>query len=351
MNSTPTPSPIATAAEWLTALQAQDLSLRDRERFAEWLRRSPVHVDEFLRLTALQGHLTRWPGLHDIDLASLEAEVAQGGAAVVPLAALPPEAAASIDQPRRLQPVWRFAATAAVVLAAAAWSFVEHPAWFGGAERYVTAVGEQRSVTLADGSHVQLNVRSDLSARVDEHARDLQLEAGEALFKVAQDSARPFRVHTPQAVIEALGTEFNVHVAQGRTIVTLLEGRVAVTPAASASGANQSIALQPGQQLQVAGDAAAIPRPQPGDPAAAMAWTQRRLVFDNAPLAQVAAEFNRYSRQSLVVNDPRLRDARITAVFDADDIQAFVDSLMEAGRFEVTRQPNGAWHIEPHQQK
>ena len=65
-------------------------------------------------------------------------------------------------------------------------------------EHYVTDIGEQRSLALADGSEVQMNVRSSLSARVDETVRDLRLDDGDALFKVAKDPVRPFRVHTPR---------------------------------------------------------------------------------------------------------------------------------------------------------
>src|SRR6202000_1723640 len=95
--------------------------------------------------------------------------------------------------------------------------------------------------------HVQLNVQSELSARVTASLRDLRLTEGEALFEAAKDATRPFRVHAPQASIDVIGTQFDVHVRNGRTEVTLLEGNVRVRTASDES----TVTLQPGQKIVI----------------------------------------------------------------------------------------------------
>lgn len=368
----PFPPGVATeAAEWFIKLQGTEVSHQDQEAFADWLRRSPVHVEEFLRLTALQGNLTRLPEFRRLDVAALLAELAASGINenVVPFrsdmgetsAASRPLAGAaeaiglsrgghSILRALRVRHGVAAAATLAVILLGiAASGFIGE---FLGKRHYRTDIGEQRSLTLADGSQVQLNAVSNLSARVDNSVRLLDLTDGEALFRVAKDPARPFRVHTPEATIEAKGTQFDVHVSRGVTVVSLLEGHVLVTPPsgrdADGKGAGNAapILLNPGEQISIAAHATSAPKPRKVDTRTAIAWTQHRLVFEDAPLSEVISEFNRYSREPFFVEDAALRELRITASFDAGSTQTFAESLTAAGDLRVTRRDAGGWLIE-----
>ncbi|MEJ1960797.1 MAG: FecR domain-containing protein [Gammaproteobacteria bacterium] len=101
--------------------------------------------------------------------------------------------------------------------------------FFSGWKQYSTAVGEQRVIELQDGSTVRLNTQSRIAVRLSEHTRDIRLISGEAIFKVHHDTARPFRVHTLGAFIQAVGTEFNVYRRADRTKVAVLEGRVQIS--------------------------------------------------------------------------------------------------------------------------
>ena len=149
-------------------------------------------------------------------------------------------------------------------------------------------------------------------------------------------------MHTPEATIEAKGTRFNVYVNKGETVVSLLEGHVLVTPPASTP-----VLLNPGEQVAIARNDRTPPKPRAADVRTAIAWTEHRLVFEDAPLSEVIAEFNRYSLQPFVIDDPSLRDVRITGSFDSGSAQTFADSLAVAGALRVTRQTSGAYLIEP----
>jgi transmembrane sensor len=73
-----------------------------------------------------------------------------------------------------------------------------------------------------------LNAHSVVRATFTQHTRDLRLLEGEALFQVAHDGERPFRVRTLDATVRAVGTRFNVDARQTRTVVSVLEGKVEV---------------------------------------------------------------------------------------------------------------------------
>ena len=342
-NDTPPRTPLIEAGEWLIELQDPHVSRERQEAFADWLRRSPVNVGEFLQLTALQGDLARLPEIGKADVAALLAEGSQAGEIVEldPITRTRKAQATRAGERKRRAPL-RLAALAATIVAAAGLVVRVSARTAAHTERYRTETGEQRSLLLADGSRVQLNVLSSLTAKVDDRARDIRLESGEALFEVARDLRRPFRVRTPEASIEATGTQFNVKVKERSTFIALLEGRVIV----KATRGGDAVTLSPGEEISIdAGDGRAVVR-RSADPGIVTAWTERRLVFDDATLEDVVAEFNRYSRQPLDVEDPALRKLRITASFDSGSVQAFADTLALAGELKVSRQSDGRWLIE-----
>jgi len=96
--------------------------------------------------------------------------------------------------------------------------------------RIVTVLGEQRSLTLADGSVISLNASSDARVAFTAQARRVILARGEALLTVANEPERPFLVSTPEVTVQAIGTVFDVRASSGETAVTVLEGRVSILP-------------------------------------------------------------------------------------------------------------------------
>jgi FecR protein len=133
----------------------------------------------------------------------------------------------TLPPPAPLRPRWHrtLALTTATVL------MIVSPLlfWPGlSSDEYVTGIGQYTSIRLADGSSVTLNSQSRLRVRFSGRGRDLMLLEGAALFSVARDASRPFRVHTGATIVEAMGTDFSVWRANGITQIAVKRGQVKV---------------------------------------------------------------------------------------------------------------------------
>ena len=191
---------------------------------------------------------------------------------------------------------------------------------------------------------VTINTQSTLKIAYSNQFRDIHLASGEALFDVAKDPERPFRVMTEHAVVTAVGTQFNVRNVADDVVVTVVEGsvdveathraslgpgQVGVTPAANAPAGRQPEGRQParltvGQQARIAAGEVAVIETAVDK---ATAWRERRLVFESLTLAEVIDEFNRYNDPPLLIDDPALRELPISGVFRANDRDSFVAFL------------------------
>jgi len=78
-----------------------------------------------------------------------------------------------------------------------------------------------------------------------------------------------------------------------------------------------------------------VPEPRPADLRAATAWTQRKLVFDMTPLAEVVQEFNRYNTRKLVVSDAALVEFHVTGIFSSADPTSLLQFLQAQGDIDV----------------
>jgi transmembrane sensor len=149
-----------------------------------------------------------------------------------------------------------------------------------------------------------------------------------------------------------LGTQFDVRVERGSTVVTVLGGKVAVRRVAMphdlsvSSASTPFVELSSNQQIRVA-QGAWPPALTAVDAQRSESWLRRQISFEHEPLAQVATEFNRYTSKPIVIDTPRLRNLEISGVFATDDIDAFVAFLRSldgvhveetSTRFVVTRE-------------
>jgi transmembrane sensor len=205
-------------------------------------------------------------------------------------------------------------------------------AWLNRAPVYSTGVGEQRSLTLADGSTVTLDTRTRIRVRFSERERDIDLLEGQALFRVAKNDRQPFVVQSDVATVRAVGTEFDVYRQRAGVRVTVLEGRVAVTSSSfEQRRADDAVLVSAGQHVAVL-EAAKVTPSAVADVAAATAWTQRRLIFESTPLSAVVEEFNRYNARRLVIAAPRLASFHVSGVFSSTDPALLVQFLrLQAG--------------------
>lgn len=316
------------AADWLVEFRTDTPEAAARERFSAWLRGSPQHVQAYLELVALWEDAGQYDAAKSLDLDGL-IQLARTDDAVVDLAsALPPKREGKTASPRG--PTYRRRPTHLAIAATLTALAIGIGVWFvrGSETVYATEIGEQRSIRLSDGSSVELNALSRIRVRLSDHERAVDLLAGEALFRVAKDKARPFVVRSRGASVRAVGTQFDVHQRRDDTVVTVIEGRVAVlasnesgelsagsagTPAAAAS----PIELAAGEQTTVGRKV--IAPPQRANVATATAWTQQLLIFDATPLTTVAEDFNRFNPRPIVIESPELADFHVSGTFSAVD--------------------------------
>jgi transmembrane sensor len=328
------------AADWFARLQNPQLDPEDRTAFADWLCASAEHVREYLALTNLHTDISELPIAQSAENLIERARRAHTEN-VIPLnlLSLPegPEglvsqeeafgtgrAAASTGRDR-IKKIAALAASIALVTLACVWLLYPNV----NTANYTTSIGEQRSFPLPDGSLVTLNAVSKLRMRYTERYRDVQLLSGEALFTVAKNKLKPFRVLTDDSVIQAIGTQFNVYHRRASTTVTVVEGTVEIRSATSQAPAENASRVTKGQRARMGAENARI-TVSAADAAVEMAWRERRLTFESRPLGDVVAEFNLYNEVSLEIRDPALNAVQVSGSFNADDPQSFASFLQEA---------------------
>jgi transmembrane sensor len=333
------------AAVWMTLLHSQDRSATTEQGFRKWLEAHPAHPIAFEQVS-IAHEVTAAISLKPLPPADLwrrhEAGRAKGGVT------------------RGLS----LAAAVCVIAVAAVFAFGTF-----STRVYSTDVGEQRTLTLADGTQVFLNTSSSIAVRYDKRYRSIELEEGEALFDVAKgDPKRPFIVTADNRHITALGTAFLVRVVDSghgrfplmnrssqaggsRLQITLLNGKVIVSdtrpdgdeafldrarPPHEGSGRPplvDGLVLRPGQRLTMAPNV--TPKVDNPNLEKVTAWRSGRVEFDRVKLADAVAEMNRYSAVRLTVERPEAENLTITGTFRAGTASSFAQAMAAAYRLEV----------------
>jgi transmembrane sensor len=313
------------AAVWITRLNGPDRSpQRDRE-FQAWQARSPAHRLAYERVSAVWGAVP-------------QVTVSQAYAA------------------RRPRWVASLAVAAGLALCAVALQL-----WRTHGV-YSTDLGDQRVVTLDDGSRVSLNTQSRVRVDMNSRQRTLAVEQGEALFEVAKDAQRPFVVQAAGSEVVAHGTVFAVRLiadrADGEELdVTLIEGKVTVQAVAEnrveALAPASPYALEPGERMRLAkapgADARVTQRVDRPRIEGVTAWRRNEVVFDNTPLLDAVAEMNRYDRTPVVVvGEGPAAGLRVSGSFRTGDTASFARAVAvlhglvvheRDGRLEISNPP------------
>lgn len=291
------------AERWFARLRSEGCSTAEHRQFNAWINTDAAHAMAYAQTERLWNELG---GLSDdADLGRARHAARRSAQDSVDRAA----------RRRRLAIAASF--VGALVVAMSLWFLRGH----ASTQRYATAHGEQRSVTLADGSRVVLNTDTVLDVRLDARVRNVRLVKGQALFDVVHDASYPFVVHANGNTISDLGTRFDVDDAGRQTTVTVLEGLVNV------ERGRRVAQLGRGQQL-VAGDR--VWRRATADLATAASWSRGQLAFSATPLAQAIASANRYTEEQLVIADPRLESIKVSGEFRIGNTQAFLRALESA---------------------
>ena len=340
------------ASSWFIECRAGDLDEAGRLELDTWLRRSPEHLRAYLEIAAIWNEGPALDPLGKWDAATLIAQAAEDPDNVVALREFTSDNKAQTSSdpatvphessqerrfiPRRGKLAFALAASLAGVLAATwLWSQMVSSV-------YTSGMGEQRFLKLADSSTVELNAKSRVRVHFTRDERAVDILAGEALFNVTKDSARPFVVEVGGMRVSVVGTQFDVYKKAHATVVTVVEGRVSVvTPApvvpskdiegakdrGDASRSSTPMSVSAGGQLTITSNLATLV--EHTNVAAVTAWTQRRILFDSATLVEVAEEFNRYNSRQLIIDTPERLQFHISGTFSSTDPESFVRFLRE----------------------
>jgi transmembrane sensor len=344
---------VTAAGFWDARLRAPSCTDEDRQQFAAWRDADVAHRQAFERLQVIVSTLRQHGSRADLRAIR--------------------DAALALAERRRKRVTWAVAASIAV-LACTALLWALAPQLTGLSDLaafnwertgdFSTGIGQRSTVTLQDGSTVELNSKTRIRVAFVGKRRFVELLEGQAMFQVAKDTQRPFVVRASNREIVAVGTQFDVRLDSAGVRVTLLEGKVAVTSqgssalalaltsatssksatqqpgaATTAGERTQAIYLSPGQQLTIARHAQEIVAPSGSAPeqmivrnidvAKATSWRAGQVFFEDLALVEAIAEMNKHSLVQISIEDASLDGLRVNGMFRSGEQQAFARALEE----------------------
>lgn len=295
----------ARAIDWV--IRQRDPAFSDWDGFADWLAEDPVHTEAYDAIASLDA---------DLD--------------AVPPASSPQVVWHEVPARRRVpRRAWFGGAVAAALVAVVSLSSFN---LLGDANRIETAAGEHRTVTLPDGSKIEINGASVVTLD-DDRPRFARLEQGEAMFQVVHRDDDPFVVEAGSAEIVDLGTAFNVVRRNAQTSVAVSEGVVAYNPR------RENVRVSAGQGLDAADGAA--PKVKNIEATNVGGWRTGLLVYNGTPLADVADDLRRTAGMEVrVAAEARDVSFRGALVIAQDRARTIADLAALSGT-RATRQGSG----------
>jgi transmembrane sensor len=285
------------AADWFDKKHFWAWTDEDQTGFEAWLAESPAHEIAYWRLEGAWGRAGRLSVLQ-LQKPAKKKPTLWGISFLVPVAA------------------------ALILVAALGGSYVMY-AGRPQTAAFATKLGGHETVTLSDGTRVELNTNTVIRVRYTANAREFWLDKGEAYFQVKHDPAHPLTVYAGDRRITDIGTKFDVQREAGRLEVAVLEGRVGFDAAAAPKSASPLLLTQGDAIIATATDMSVVHKTG-RELMNELSWRRGVLVFDATPLAAAAQEINRYNVQKIVVADPKLAQIAITGTISANDPQQFI---------------------------
>ena len=357
------------AVTWLIKLDSdKPLTSQENGEFQEWLSRSAVHRESINQLSQFWGNNV----LTEL-MVPLGKSETQRGLWVGLLASWVNGWASSLTGSRAIS------ATAAVTALAVSLMLV-----FGGQDitqsngLYVTAVGQQKSIEMSDGSTLQLNTNSQVEVSYNNSYRNIRLIQGQVHFDVAKNPELPFRVYAGSGRVQAVGTAFTVYLKDKDVDVLVTEGRVALAALAPTqiptlipistsleeAAADKNTTADKNLYSRVdpyvnsaaknlgeldAGEAVTMTlsqnqlSPQTNENTGSVlapikiisqedlkrrqSWRNGLLVFSGEPLEYVVNEISRYTTVSIEITDPQVRLMEIGGRFRVGDVDGMFNAL------------------------
>lgn len=308
----------AQASAWLSVLHSGEATERQRAEFRAWLAADARHRAAFRHLDALWTSLDLLPRIED----------------------------ALVARPRPLRSVlpggrrWlqRSAAALAAGLAVLVAGGLLRPPARIDVRIIETRIGEVREVDLGEGSLIVMRADSSIRVSMSKRLRHVAVSRGGVYFDLARDPQRPFVVSAAEAEIRVLGTAFDVLRGPRGLTVSVTRGEVAVTPQPPGRSRDTAVlALSGGQQLRIAADGR-VDTPHAFDGEQLLSWREGWLSYTNARLEDIVADVNRYRALGVVIDDPALKDLRISTSFRVDRSDQMLAGIALSEALTVSRQ-------------
>jgi transmembrane sensor len=306
----------AAAADWLVRRESDGWSVEDQDALDRWLDEGFANKAAFWRLEEGWNRADRIAAL---GLAQRKNGLRRNSGRIV-------------------RPLALAASLALVTLVSVTQlGFLGEPAGPRG-RQIMTGVGGHKVVQLSDGSSIELNTSSLVTAAVSNRSRVVWLEKGEVFFDVRHSQVIPFIVHAGAKTVTVLGTRFSVRRDGERVTVAVLQGKVRVTEAAATDRSSATV-VPAGSMAVTEANATLVTEDAPVAVQAELAWRGGQLVFRNDTLAEAAAEFNRYNERKLIVTG-EAANLKIGGSFKSSNVDGFSRLLRDAYGLNVEAKPD-----------
>jgi transmembrane sensor len=304
------------AIEWLIRLSAENCTEVDRKAFDSWVQQSAPHQAAYAEIARRMNWLER----------VAQTDTASRGEALR-------------YRPNQQKPIahrWTTLATAASVLLMLGIGTFSSDGWYGSNSRYLVARGDHETVTLADGSKLELNTDSEINVRINRWQRTVEVVKGEVFFSVAHNAERPFVVTAGAGRSIDTGTEFEVYRQSRQVVIAVQEGSVRVE-----AKQNRDLVASQTVAYNQNGEFIAFPAKLSIDNITA--WRRGKLIFDSRRLDDVLAEIGRYHNVQLQLADPKLADNKVSGTFFIERLESNLATI--ANSLNLTVQHSGSSKI------
>lgn len=242
----------------------------------------------------------------------------------------------SVAQPRRAVTHLLAVVTVAAFAVGLAWSLVDYVPSNSAPETHHTVLGKTLTVSLNDGTSLEMAPLSELHVQYNGRFRNVFLDRGEAYFDVAHDASRPFQVKAGSLLVRAVGTSFSVKRRPGGDLEVLVsQGRVLVLDGAGVLHflwQREIAELKAGEIFRISPDATPVLRAIPAEQIERkLAWRTGMLRFRGEPLSQVVEELNRFSPTRIVIDDPSIGSVTVGGRLHTDDLPDALSGFFALG--------------------
>lgn len=324
----PTKDPFVTqqARDWIVRLSSGEITAAELAAYRRW-------AEDRANKSVFEHELALWRSL-----GAIGERLAPVAPAPVDMPGFEPMPAPGIPLRRRMVQAGMAAAAVAVLAVATPEVSLRMQA------DYRTDIAAQ-SVTLPDGSRAVLDADSAIAVHYDDSQRRVALLKGRAWFEVAHGDPKPFRVAADGAVVEDIGTAFEVSSGEGRTTAAVTEGIVQV--AADRKSADW-LRLTIGQRASWS--PGGIPRRDADIPATRIAaWRDGEVLLDGAGVRAAVQEIARYRAGPTFIMGDLDGLAPVTAIVRANRADEGLDAVAATAGLTVTRLPGGIAVVRPNQ--